>query len=137
MKKLEKIFWSVVLILVVLTIIGAIVASVFLGDIVKKGVETVGPQITRVSVKLDEVHLTLLTGSASVKGLLVGNPEGYQPPQPISAGLISAIESNAGSANKIAVNIAAATPLNMAVQGQIRMTAIARNSISWFQFRGL
>ncbi|HKW29088.1 MAG TPA: hypothetical protein VJT54_07120 [Verrucomicrobiae bacterium] len=89
MKKLEKIFWSVVLILVVLAIIGAIVASVFLGDIVKKGVETVGPQITRVSVKLDEVHLTLLTGSASVKGLVVGNPEGYQTPQAISAGLIS------------------------------------------------
>jgi len=89
MKKLEKIFWSVVLILVVLAIIGAIVASVFLGDIVKKGVETVGPKITRVSVKLDEVHLTLLTGSASVKGLVVGNPEGYQTPQAISAGLIS------------------------------------------------
>src|SRR5690348_1700127 len=89
MKKLEKIFWSVVLILVVLTIIGAIVASVFLRDIVNEGVETVGPQLTRVSVKLDEVHLTLLTGSASVKGLVVGNPEGYQTPQAISAGLIS------------------------------------------------
>src|SRR5690348_712690 len=89
MKKLEKIFWSVVLILVVLTIIGAIVASVFLRDIVNEGVETVGPQLTRVSVKLDEVHLTLLTGSASVKGLLVGNPQGYHAPQAISAGLIS------------------------------------------------
>ena len=89
MKKLEKIFWSVVLILVVLAIIGAIVASVFLGNIVKKGVETVGPRITQVSVKVDEVHLTLLTGSASVKGLVVGNPAGYQTPQAISAGMIS------------------------------------------------
>ncbi len=89
MKKLEKIFWSVVLILVVLAIIGAIVASIFLGDLVKKGVETVGPRITQVSVKVDEVRLTLLTGSASVKGLVVGNPEGYQAPQAISAGMIS------------------------------------------------
>jgi uncharacterized protein involved in outer membrane biogenesis len=89
MKKLEKIFWSLVLILVVLVIIGAVVASLFLGDIVKKGVETVGPRITQVSVKLDEVHLTLLTGSASVKGLVVGNPAGYKTPQAISAGLIS------------------------------------------------
>ena len=89
MKKLEKIFWSLVLILVVLVIIGAVVASMFLGDIVKKGVETVGPRITQVSVKLDEVHLTLLTGSASVKGLVVGNPAGYKTPQAISAGLIS------------------------------------------------
>jgi hypothetical protein len=89
MKKLEKIFWSVVLILVVLAIGGAIVASMFLGDIVKKGVETVGPRITQVPVKVDEVRLTLLTGSASVKGLVVGNPQGYQTPQAISAGLIS------------------------------------------------
>jgi uncharacterized protein involved in outer membrane biogenesis len=89
MKKLEKIFWSVVLILVVLVIIGAIVASFFLGDIVKKGIDTVGPRITRVPVKVDEVRLTLLTGSASVKGLVVGNPEGYQTPQAISAGMIS------------------------------------------------
>ena len=89
MKKLEKIFWSVVIILVVLAIIGAVVASVFLGDIVKKGVETVGPRITQVSIKVDEVRLTLLTGSASVKGLVVGNPAGYQTPQAISAGMIS------------------------------------------------
>ena len=89
MKKLEKIFWSVVLVLVVLAIAGAIVASMFLGDIVKKGIETVGPRITQVSVKVDEVRLTLLTGSASVKGLVIGNPEGYQTPQAISAGMIS------------------------------------------------
>jgi uncharacterized protein involved in outer membrane biogenesis len=89
MKKLEKVFWSLVLILVVLAIIGAVVASVFLGDIVKKGVEAVGPRITQVSVKVDEVRLTLLTGSASVKGLVVGNPAGYKTPQAISAGLIS------------------------------------------------
>ncbi len=89
MKKLEKIFWSVVLTLVVLVIIGTVVASLFLGDIVKKGVETVGPRITQVPITLDEVHLTLLTGSASVKGLVVGNPAGYKTPQAISAGLIS------------------------------------------------
>ncbi len=89
MKKLEKIFWSVVLILVVLAIVGGIVASMFLGDIVKKGIETVGPRITQVPVKVDEVRLTLLTGSASIKGLVVGNPEGYQTPQAISAGMIS------------------------------------------------
>jgi len=89
MKKLEKIFWGVVITLVVLAIIGIIIASAFLGDIVKKGVETVGPQITKVSINLDEVHLSLLTGSATVKGLMVGNPEGYQSPHAISVGLIA------------------------------------------------
>jgi uncharacterized protein involved in outer membrane biogenesis len=89
MKRLKKIFWGVVLVLVVLAVIGIIIAGTFLGNIVKQGVETVGQKITQVSVKLDEVHLSLWTGSAEVKGLMVGNPEGYQSPQAISAGLIS------------------------------------------------
>jgi len=48
--------------------------------------ETAGPKITQVSIKVDAVKLTLLTGSAQVKGLVVGNPEGYKTPQAISVG---------------------------------------------------
>jgi hypothetical protein len=50
-------------------------------------VETLGPQITKVSINLDAVHIGLFTGSASVKNLVVGNPEGYEAPQAISIGL--------------------------------------------------
>jgi len=89
MKTLKKIFWGMVLALVVLFIVGIIIAGPFLGDIVKRGVETFGPRITQVPVKLDEVHLSLWTGSAEIKGLVVGNPAGYQTPQAISAGLIA------------------------------------------------
>ena len=89
MKTLKKIFWGAVIALVVLVIVGVIVAGIFLGDIVKQGVESLGPKITKVSVKLDEVHLSLLTGSADIKGLVVGNPVGYQTPQAISAGSIA------------------------------------------------
>jgi hypothetical protein len=89
MKKAQKIFWGVIIALVVLIVAGAIVASVFLGPIVKEGIETFGPRITKVPVGVEEVHLSLLTGSASVKGLVVGNPEGYHSPQAISAGTIA------------------------------------------------
>lgn len=89
MEKTKKIFWGVVIVLIILVIVGIIVASAFLGPIVKTSVETVGPKITKVSIKLDEVHLSLLTGSATIKGLVVGNPEGYQTPQAISAGMIA------------------------------------------------
>lgn len=73
--------------LVVLLIAGIIAAAVFLDDIVKKGVETVGPQLTKVPITLNEVHIGLLTGSAKVKGLVVGNPENYKTPFAISVGL--------------------------------------------------
>ena len=89
MKSVKKTFWLAVIVVVVLIIAAGIAASFFLGDITKAGIETLGPRITKVSVKVDQVNLSLLSGSASVKGLVVGNPPGYQAPNAISAGLIS------------------------------------------------
>lgn len=81
---MRKLFLGVVIILVVLIVVAVIVVGFFLGTIVKTGMETVGPKITQVSIKVDAVNLSLLTGSARVKGLVVGNPEGYKTPQAIS-----------------------------------------------------
>jgi hypothetical protein len=87
MKTLKRIFMAAVIGAVALLIAAILVAALFLDGIVKKGVETFGPQITKVSIKLDEVHIGLLTGSAKVKGLVVGNPEGFKAPSSISVGL--------------------------------------------------
>ena len=83
---MKKILLSVVIVLAVLIVVAVMVVSFFLGTIVKTGMETVGPKITQVSVKVDAVNLSLLTGSARVKGLVVGNSEGYKTPQAISVG---------------------------------------------------
>ncbi len=83
---LKKLFLSVVGVLVIVIVVAAIVVGFFLGAIVKTGMETIGPKITQVSIKVDAVKLSLLTGSAGVKGLVVGNPEGYKTPQAISVG---------------------------------------------------
>ena len=83
---MRKLFLSAGIVLVVLIVVAVIVAGFFLGTIVKTGMETVGPKITQVSIKVDAVKLTLLTGSARVKGLVVGNPDGYKTPQAISVG---------------------------------------------------
>ncbi len=83
---MKKIFWIIATIVLVLIVTGIIVVATSLNGIVKKGVETFGPQITKVSIKLDSVNIGLLTGSAKVNGLVVGNPEGYKAPQAISVG---------------------------------------------------
>jgi len=83
---MRKLFLSAGIVLVVLIVAAVIVVGFFLGTIVKTGMETVGPKITQVSIKVDAVKLTLLTGSAWVKGLVVGNPDGYKTPQAISVG---------------------------------------------------
>lgn len=45
---------------------------------VKTGVETFGPKVTQTPVTLDSVNLSVLSGSGSLKGLLVGNPDGFK-----------------------------------------------------------
>jgi len=89
MNKVKKIIWGLVIVLVVLVIVAVIVAGLFLGNIVKAGVETVGPKITQVTIKVDAVNLSLLTGAAKIQGLVVGNPEGYKTPQAISVGVVA------------------------------------------------
>lgn len=89
MYKSGKVFWCVIGGLVVLVIAAVMVTALFLDKIVKKGVETVGPQILGVSVSLDDDHIGLVTGMASVKGLVIGNPTGYKTPSAISVGTAS------------------------------------------------
>jgi uncharacterized protein involved in outer membrane biogenesis len=80
---------NIIIGLLVLIAVVIIVAGFFLGNIVKKGIEVVGPEITKVPVKLDAVNLSILTGSAKVKGLVIGNPQGYKSPDAISIGTAS------------------------------------------------
>lgn len=87
MKKIKKILWGALIGLLALVIVAVIVVGLFLGKIVKAGVETVGPKLTQTTITLDAVDVSLLTGSAAIKGLVVGNPEGYKAPQAISVGL--------------------------------------------------
>jgi hypothetical protein len=83
---MKKLFLGVVIALVVLIVVAVIGVGLFLDSIVKMGMETAGPKITQVSIKVDAVNLSLLNGSARVKGFVIGNPEGYKTPQAISVG---------------------------------------------------
>ncbi|MGO8764850.1 MAG: AsmA family protein [Limisphaerales bacterium] len=89
MTKLSKIFWASLLVLVVLLGVAIAVIALNLDGIVKRAVETYGPQITKVSVTVDEVHISLFTASAQITNLAVGNPVGYTTPHAISVGDIS------------------------------------------------
>jgi hypothetical protein len=80
---------TVVVVVLAVIAVTLIVIGACLDHVVKKAVEVYGPQETQTSVDVDTVHLSLLTGSASVKGLAVGNPSGYQTSQSIAVGTIA------------------------------------------------
>jgi len=84
MKKIKKILLFAVIALVALLVIVAVVVGASLGKIVKAGIETVAPKITQTSVTVDSVDLSLLSGSAGINGLVVGNPTGYSATNAIS-----------------------------------------------------
>jgi len=101
---MKKILTTIVLVVVVLVIVAAIIVGVYLGQIVKKVVNTYGPQLTQTTVSVDTVTLSLLTGSASLKGLVIGNPQGYKLPNAISVGKVAVgVDPTTVFANKVVV----------------------------------
>ncbi len=70
---MKKLFFGLVVILV----IGVGVAYSQLDSIVKVGVETGGPETLKVPVTVESVSLSPFSGKVAIKGLEVGQPEGY------------------------------------------------------------
>lgn len=52
--------------------------SFFLGSVVRAGVNTFGPKLTQTKVELAGARISPFTGSGTLSGLFVGNPEGWQ-----------------------------------------------------------
>ena len=84
--RMKKILIRGLIVVVILFVVAIFAVGMFLDGAIKKGVETIGPKLTKVDIKLDGVSLPILSGSGSVKGLVVGNPQGYKTPQAISVG---------------------------------------------------
>jgi len=57
-----------------------VVLMLSLGQIIKAGVNTMGPKLAGVPVRLDHAVMNPLTGLVRIKGLLIGNPEGFKTP---------------------------------------------------------
>lgn len=86
---MKKLIIRGLIVVVVLAIVAVVAVGLTLNSAIKKGVETYGPQITQVPVTLDNVNLSIFSGSGAIKGLVIGNPEGYKTPQAMSVGLAS------------------------------------------------
>lgn len=86
---MKKLLIRISIALIILIIIGVIAVAVFMDSAIKRGVETVGPMLTKTEVGLESVSVSLLSGVGKIKGLLVGNPAGYKTPSSIHVGNVS------------------------------------------------
>ena len=102
---MKKILIRVCIGLVVLIVLAVLGVHFFLDGAVKRGVETIGPKLTKVDIKLDGVNISLLSGSGKIKGLVVGNPDGYKTPHAISIGTATlALKPGSLLADKLVIN---------------------------------
>ena len=97
---MKKIVLGSILVLVVGIGIGLFYLVSNLDELVKKGIETYGSQVTQTAVRVDRVKIELQKGSGAINGLTVGNPVGYSTPNAFSLGEIS---TQVGLSDKIIV----------------------------------
>ena len=83
----------------VMAVVALLVVRANLGGLIKKAVETVGPKITQTPMTIERVSLSPLSGSGSIKGFVLGNPEGYQSPFAIKFGASWVLPAAAGLAS--------------------------------------
>ncbi|NMA40091.1 MAG: AsmA family protein [Lentisphaerae bacterium] len=74
---MKKIFTILAIVIIVLVVALAIVFS-SLGRIIKTGVQTVGSQVTKSQITVDDIDLSLLGGKLVIDNLVIGNPEGFK-----------------------------------------------------------
>ena len=77
MKKLKRII--IVLMILALVAAGGLAwLYLSLGPVIKAGIEKFGPEITQTSITVESVEAWPLTGSGTIRNLVIGNPEGYK-----------------------------------------------------------
>ncbi|MCD6050183.1 MAG: uncharacterized protein K0Q55_1586 [Verrucomicrobia bacterium] len=74
MKKPVKIALGLLIVLIV----ALVAVALSINGIVKKGVESVGPRVTKTTVRLDGIAIMPLSGGGAVNDLVIGMPEGYK-----------------------------------------------------------
>jgi hypothetical protein len=123
MKRLVKI----IIILAVLLVAAAIVLTLFLDKGIQRAVEVVGPRLTRVDVKLNDVDLSLLSGRVQLKGLYIGNPEGFQSDSAIELeSLRIAAQPRSFLADKIVIRSLTLTAPQVTFEGGLKQNNLRK-----------
>ncbi len=86
---MKKKFLIAVAVVSVIGVVALVAVAMNLGTIVKTGVETVGPTLTKTTLTLNKASFSLFAGRATLGGLVVGNPTGFKSESAISIGEIA------------------------------------------------
>ena len=86
MKKLVKYGVSTVVVLILIVVIGVVVLYFNRNRAAKAAIEEALSYALDVEVTVDSVNLSLFSGEASITGLKVANPKGFEGGEALAAG---------------------------------------------------
>ena len=86
---MKKIVLAALLVLLLTLGFGVYYLLSNLDSIVKAAIEHYGSEATQTTVQVNKVQIELTDGSGSIRGLTVGNPQGFEAPLVFSLGEIS------------------------------------------------
>lgn len=87
---MKAVAW-IVGILVVAVLAGAAFLLLHSGNLIKHGIETLGPRYLDADVAVSTVELSLQEGSGEIRGLTIGNPAGFSGPYAFSLGQMKVV----------------------------------------------
>lgn len=83
---MKKNLIRILLVVALLVVVGVAVVFMYLDSIVKKGFETVGPQLTKVEMKLGNAKISPFSGKGQLNDIFIGNPANYKTAGAIKVG---------------------------------------------------
>jgi uncharacterized protein YxeA len=75
------------LVVVLILVVGA--GFFYIDSIVKSGIEVVGSEVLGTRVTVASVSISPLSGNGTIRGLTIGNPEGYTSENIMQLGEVS------------------------------------------------
>jgi hypothetical protein len=86
---MKKIILRVLIALVVMVVLVVLGVRFFMDGAIRQEVQTIGSKLTKVEVKLNSVHISLLSGAGALKGFSMANPQGFSSNSAIAFGTAS------------------------------------------------
>jgi len=106
-----------------------------LDGLVKRAIHKWGPQITGVTVRVDSVKIEVTEGRATIKGLYVGNPQGFAAPHALTLGEMRVTLDPASIAKDVVLVkellLAAPDVVYERGQGSDNLSVIQKNVDAW------
>lgn len=87
---MKVVLW-VLVVLVLLAVGAGVYLVMFSGNLLKTGIETYGPEFLGADVGVDAVDLSLTEGAGEIRGLRIGNPQGFEGPDAMRLGKIKLV----------------------------------------------